>query len=104
MDVSPIQINVNRIERTLFETAARSRGMTVTELVKEAVLTYVQQTLTGDEFAEARARWKTAVPTRTPMKRYHAVAGKLGHETKPGSNNRESLGLRERLGRREKRG
>jgi uncharacterized protein (DUF1778 family) len=104
MNVSPIHIKVNRIERELFETAAKQSGSTITEMVKKAVLAYVKQPMPRDEFAEALSRLKTFVPTEEQLEKHRAMRAKFeSGQEEPGLNKKQSLALLKRLQKQSKR-
>jgi hypothetical protein len=91
MKVSPIHIKVSQMERRLFELAAKRTGVTITELIKKAVLAYVQGPLPRDEMAEALARLETFTPTPAQIAKHKEIAEAFEKGELQGLDKKESL-------------
>ena len=103
MNVSPIHIKVSRTERRLFETAAKKSGMTLTQLIKQAVLEYVQRPLPKDAFAEALDKLETfeASPEQIAEHRAYKKRVEKG-EVGPGLSPDEALAYLRKLNKKSK--
>ena len=97
MKVSPIHIKVSPIERQLFEVAVKKTGMTMTELIKKAVLAYVKGPLLKDEFAEALAHLETFTPTQARIKEHRKIARRVESAKLRGLGSKEGLELLNKL-------
>ncbi|MES2201718.1 MAG: hypothetical protein V4498_05660 [candidate division FCPU426 bacterium] len=97
MNTTPIHIRVTETERHLFEVAAEKTGMTITQLVKKAVLAYVKSPLAKDEIAEALEHLEKFNPSPAQLARHQAVADEVESGRSRGLNKQESLDLLKKL-------
>lgn len=103
VNVSPIHIKVSRTERQLFETAAKKSGMTLTQLVKQAVLEYVRRPLPKDPFAEALDKLETFEPTAEQLAEHRAFKKRLAKgQTGPWLSPDEALAYLRKLDKKSK--